>query len=216
MCPFRPVNFSNKLYSYSNHTVIRSIDFMCFNVFCWIVCTRLLSLWYASRDEYFGTYVSSLPPISTTWLNQLSTGCYDSCRSVISPCFLSNGSQHNSLMFFARLTFFIHITPVATRQFSIYDMPKCGDDSVINKLNLLLCDSRFVRMALAIMPPIEKPIMLIDWMYGFFYRYLLIYYAPFLPSVSMSWFFSLLSVYSGRKLIVVKVLIKDLILAMSR
>lgn len=71
-------------------------------------------------------------------------------------------------------------------------------------------------MAFAIMPPIEKPIMLIDWMYGFFYRYLLIYYAPFLPSVSMSWFFYLLSVYSGRKLIVVKVLINDLIFAMSR
>lgn len=73
----------------------------------------------------------------------------------------------------------------------------------------------FVNIAFAIIPPNEKPIMLIDWIYVFFWRYFFIYYAPFFPKVSMSLFVSVFIVYKGKKLIAVKVLIKDLILAIS-
>lgn len=65
------------------------------------------------------------------------------------------------------------------------------------------------------MPPNEKPIMFIEEMYGFFFKYNMTSSAPLRPKVCISTFFYFINVSRDRKLIAVKVLMKDLILAMS-
>jgi hypothetical protein len=64
-------------------------------------------------------------------------------------------------------------------------------------------------------PPSENPIILIDCIYGFFYKYFYISSAPLFPKEEISLFPSLLNVYKGRKFIDVKVFINDFIFAIS-